>query len=141
MVELQLELRKGDISVKIKGASPDEVLLQFDAALSLLQSATEKLKEKKIEIPTVPTFVPSIEVPNIGAPPPAGCRDAIVRLLSTDWGRVPKTLGEIMEALKINGIYYPKARVASELLIMTRTGIARRLKTKTGFAYILAKPV
>lgn len=137
MAEFELELRRGDIYIRIKGA-PNDISEGIDEALDLLEKAAEKLKEKKIEIKVAPTMAP--EVPQIAPPTPATCRDAILKLLSTDWGKTPKTLGDIIEAMEINGIYYPKARVASELLSMTRTGMARRLRTKAGFAYILAKP-
>jgi len=137
LAEFELELRRGDINIKIKG-TPNEVSEGIDEALNLLEKVAEKLKEKKIEMKVAPTIAP--EVPHIAPPTPATCRDAILKLLSTEWGKTPKTLGEIIEVMEINGIYYPKARVAGELLSMTRAGIARRLKTKAGFAYILAKP-
>lgn len=139
-MEFELELRKGDISVKIRGASIEETLQRIDDAIQLLEKATKKVEEKKVKIAVAPT-IPTAAIPHIGPPPPTSCRDAIVRLLSTDWGRTPKTLGEIIEAMKINGIYYPKSSVAGELLSITRSGIARRMKTKAGFAYILARPV
>lgn len=140
MAELELELKKGDVSVKIRGATINEILHQIDNALSLLEQVMEKLKEKKIEIPVTPT-IPTVEVPHLGPPVPSSCRDAILRLLSTDWGRIPKTLGEIIQAMEINGVYYPKSSVASGLLSLTRSGVLRRLKTKVGFAYIQARPL
>jgi len=140
LVELELELRRGDLSVIIRGATINEILQQMDNALSLLEQAAGSLKEKKIEIAVTPT-IPTTEAPHIGPPAPASCRDAVTRLLSTDWGRTPKTLGEIIQAMEINGIYYPKSSVAGELLSLTRSGVMRRLKTKAGYAYILARPL
>lgn len=139
LTDLELNIRKGDIGVTIRGSSKEEVLQKIDDALALLEDAMEKLKTKKIEIATAP-IVPPVEIPHLSAPP-TSCRDAIVKLLSTDWGKTPKTLAEIIEVMKINGIYFAKARVASDLLALTRTGITRRLKSEAGFAYILAKPV
>jgi len=138
-MELELKIRKGDISITIRGSSKEEILQKIDDALALLEGAMEKLKVKKIETITIPA-VPIVEAPHI-SPPPASCRDAIVKLLSTDWGKTPRTLSEIIEAMKINGIYFEKARVAGDLLALTRGGITRRLKTEAGFAYILAQPV
>jgi hypothetical protein len=136
MGEFELELRRGDVNLRIRGTS-SEVSAGIDQAIDLLEQVSAKLKEKKIEMKVSPLASP--EVPHIAPPTPATCRDAILKLLSTEWARSPKTLGELIEVMEINGIYYPKARVATELLSMTRAGIVRRLKTKIGFAYILAK--
>jgi hypothetical protein len=137
LAELELKIGKGDISITIRGSSKGEILQKMDDALALLEGAMEKLETKKIAMITAPT---AVEVPHI-SPPPTSCRDAIVKLLSTEWGKEPRTLSEIMDAMKINGIYFTKARVASDLLTLTRSGITRRLKTEAGFAYILAHPV
>jgi hypothetical protein len=139
MAEMELNIRKGDIGIAIRGSSKEEILPKIDEALALLESAMEKLKARKIEITSVPTVI-AVEMPHISTPA-TSCRDAIVKLLSTEWGKTPRTLSEIIDAMKINGIYFEKARVASDLLTLTRTGITRRLKTEAGFSYILAKPV
>lgn len=138
MTELELNIKKGDLTITIRGSSKEEIIQRVEDALALLEDVTKKLTTKPIEIPQTPT--PTVEVPHI-SPPPTSCRDAIVKLLSTEWGKTPRTLSEIIEAMKINAIYYPKSSVAADLLTLTRSGITRRLKTEAGFAYILAKPV
>jgi len=139
MNELELNIKKGDLTITIRGSSKEEIIQKVEDALALLEDVAKKLTTKTIELPRAPT--PTIEVPHI-SPPPTSCRDAIVKLLSTEWGKAaPRTLSEIIEAMKINAVYYPKARVASDLLALTRSGITRRLKTEAGFAYILAQPV
>lgn len=83
----------------------------------------------------------------VGAPevPPAivganTCREAIAKLFASDWGRKPRTMRQIADAMKLSAIYYPDANIATELNRMTRIGLLRRLKDKKGFTYVSAKP-
>lgn len=67
------------------------------------------------------------------------CREAIAGLFSSDWGRSPKSLKDVVNAMKLNGIYYPNDNVSVELLRMTKLGLLRRLKEGNGFKYVSAK--
>ena len=72
----------------------------------------------------------------------ASCREAIFKLMSSDWGRRPKTMREISDALKLSAIYYQDPVVSTELRRMTNIGMLRRLKSEDGkgFAYVIARP-
>lgn len=81
----------------------------------------------------------------VGEEPPAisgtaSCREAIAKLFASDWGRKPRTMRQIVDAMKLSAIYYPDSTVAVELGRMTRIGLLRRLKDKKGFCYVSAKP-
>ena len=81
------------------------------------------------------------EYPTLSLPPNASCPDVIVELLKTDWGRkAPRTLNEIMEAMKLNALHYPKGTVSGRLADMTKKGVLRRIQTERGYGYILIKP-
>jgi len=68
------------------------------------------------------------------------CREAIFKLMSSDWGKKPKTMREISDALKMSAIYYQDPVVSTELRRMTRIGMLRRLKSEDGnFAYVIAR--
>jgi hypothetical protein len=68
-------------------------------------------------------------------------REAILKLLSTGWGRTPKSQGEIRKALEVSALYYVGPVIANELRRMTRLGLLRRLPAKGGgFSYVLANP-
>ena len=68
------------------------------------------------------------------------CREGIAKLFASNWGKKPRTLRQIIDAMKLNAIYYPDQNVAVELKRMTQVGILRRLRTKEGFAYVSGKP-
>jgi hypothetical protein len=78
-------------------------------------------------------------------PPPlsgvTSCREAIAKLFASDWGKKPRNLSQIIDAMELNAIYYSKQAVAVELKRMTQLGILRRLRTAEGFAYVSGKPV
>jgi len=138
MSDIELEIRKGNLAVKIRGNTKNEVLSKCDEAFAILNEAYSKLEgkgvvTKEISAPTV------TEAPVITAP--KSCREAITKLMTTDWGRKPRTLSDIIDAMQMSAVYYSKPRVATELIRMTRLGILRRLKTEAGYAYVLAKPL
>jgi hypothetical protein len=84
-----------------------------------------------------PIFVGE-EAPRISGT--ATCREAIAKLFASDWGRKPRTIRQIVEAMKLSAVYYSYNNVAVELGRMTRIGLLRRLKEKEGFSYVSAKP-
>lgn len=122
-------------SSKMVGEIQDHLSLSFKGLKKLREMFGAK------EVTKAPTEVVSAtekaEIPSIGTPTSA--RDGVLRLLSSSWGRRPKNLAEIMDALEVNAIYYPKATVAAELNRMTASGILRRMRTKSGYAYVLAQ--
>lgn len=68
------------------------------------------------------------------------CREAIAKLFASDWGRKPRNIRQIIDAMKLNAIYYPDTNVAVELSRMTKIGLLRRLRDQKGFTYVSAKP-
>lgn len=69
-----------------------------------------------------------------------GCSDAVVRLLSTDWGRTsPRTLPEIIEAMRVNAVHYPVTTLSGVLNWLVRKGKVKRWKTEKGYVYVLAQ--
>jgi hypothetical protein len=83
----------------------------------------------------------SEEFPSIAIDPATSCPDAIIQLLSTDWGRrKPRTLSEILAAMKVNAIHYPEGTVKGRLTDLTKRGVLRRINSGRGYEYILIKP-
>lgn len=69
-----------------------------------------------------------------------GCSDAVVRLLSTDWGKMaPRTLPEIIEAMRVNAVHYPVTTLSGVLNWLVRKGRVKRWKTEKGYVYVLAQ--
>lgn len=81
-----------------------------------------------IPAPMEPETFPSISAES--------CADAIVALLSTDWGRKkPRALAEIMAALEANALHYSRRVIGFTLTRLTRRQKVRRWKAKEGFIY------
>ncbi|MFQ6068519.1 MAG: hypothetical protein ACE5KD_03145 [Candidatus Bathyarchaeia archaeon] len=68
------------------------------------------------------------------------CSQAVLKLLETEWGAWrPRTMAEIVEALKANAIHYPSTTLSGVLSWLVKKGKVRRWKTDAGYVYILAE--
>jgi hypothetical protein len=68
------------------------------------------------------------------------CKEAIIRLLETDWGKWrPRTMEELKEAMDASDLKYSVTVLNLNLKDLTDKGIIRRWNTNTGFVYILAE--
>ena len=130
-----------------------EIKEKIDIAKQAVADLDEPLKTKAfgvvlsklLEEHVTEKIVPTGEAVFVGEEPPrisgtATCREAIAKLFASDWGRKPRSMRQIIEAMKLSAIYYPDSTVAVELGRMTRIGLLRRLKEKEGFSYVSAKP-
>jgi len=115
-----------------------------EAALNLVDQLLVKL-EPAPEVGR-PEAVPSTAVPFSAsgaelAPPVTESKlpDALMQLLGSDWGRTPRTLREISEALKLSAKHYALPVVSTALARLTKAGQVRRLKKGEVFSYVGAK--
>ena len=68
------------------------------------------------------------------------CSKAVLKLLETEWGAWrPRTISEIVSALKTNAIHYPSSTLSGVLSWLVKKGKVRRWKTDAGYVYILAE--
>ncbi len=71
---------------------------------------------------------------------PSGVRDAILKVLSTPWGKHPRTWREIYEALKSNEFYYGEGNVSGSLTqLVSELKKVRRVKLDGKTGYVLVK--
>ncbi|MGC9189137.1 MAG: hypothetical protein ACP5GG_00190, partial [Conexivisphaera sp.] len=56
------------------------------------------------------------------------------------WGRRPRRLSEVMDALSSFGLIYPKSSVAVALLRLAKEGEIRRFKEGGEYVYIEREP-
>lgn len=133
--ELKVRVRVGDCEAEVAGRKEDvlEILSSVENVISILSSAT-RFRDSEPKPEAQPEGLPQVQMErNIQAP------DAIVKLLSTEWGNKPRNLTDIMGALEVNAIHFPKGTVAGRLTDLTRRGVLRRVKTAGGFGYVLVK--
>ncbi|MCD6529336.1 hypothetical protein J7L06_03505 [Candidatus Bathyarchaeota archaeon] len=128
----------------MEGARNDvlNTLESIPELLTAMSTSLQTIAQTKVKAPqTTETTKPREEYPTLSLPPNASCPDVIVELLKTSWGRkAPRTLNEIMEAMKLNALHYPKGTVSGRLADMTKKGVLRRIQTEKGYGYILIKP-
>ena len=136
-----IRVKIGECEIELKG-SKDDVLNVIDnlpKIVSIVSNSFDLSKTQKVM--TLASKTPTKEVyPTLTVPPSASCPNAIVKILSTEWGRrEPRTLRDIIEVMKINAIHYPEGTVKGRLTDLTKKGILRRIRTERGYGYILAK--
>ena len=96
MVEnrLTVRIKLGEFEVEVSGLR-EEVLSTLDSISEIVSKVSKAFTEAPIPSKIVagakaPVHAPAVEVelPSIRAP--SGVTDAILKLLSTDWGRTPE---------------------------------------------------
>lgn len=141
-----VSIKVGNCEVQLNGAKSDvmetlEKLPDILKSLSEAMSGSSTLKEPEIldtvgKAREVRSTVK--EYPTINVSSNAKCPEVIMKLLGTEWGRsAPRTSKDIMEAMKVNAMYYPEGTVLGRLTDLTKKGVLRRIKTEKGYAYIL----
>jgi len=143
-----LRVRLGQYEVEISG-SRDEVMKTVDDLPSLVATISEAFSETraKDDAPNrttasseaVSSLLPFTSYPSIQST--GNCSDAVLRLLSTDWGRVtPRSLPELVEAMKANAVHFPATTLSGVLNWLVRKGRIKRWKTDKGYVYVLSGP-
>jgi len=137
--------KMGEYEVEISGTR-EEVLKTIEELANLMTNvykAFETVKPKTVATLSVKTEPSKVEAVTQIYPKilrTENCDDAILRVLETDWGKWrPRTINELKEALKANGLHYSKRMFAGVLMGLVRKGKVRRWKTDAGHVYILAE--
>ena len=138
-----VRIRIGANEVEVSGTQ-EEVMKTLGNISELVSKVTLAFGKTPVPPPTQEgedTPQMSEEFPSVAIDPATSCPDAITQLLSTDWGkRKPRTLGEILAAMKVNAIHYPEGTVKGRLTDLTKRGVLRRISSGRGYEYILIKP-
>lgn len=142
-------VRAGEFEIEING-SREEVLRTVDELPGLMvkvRGAFEGLKPKeamKVTVRAEPSKAQTEEkviaqnLPKIA--PTDNCSEAILRVLESDWGKWrPRTVNELKEVLKANGMSFPGRILSGTLMGLVRKGVVRRWNTNAGYVYILAE--
>ena len=112
-----------------------EITIEADTLEELERSIKKVISLGKVEETQTETPTNQISIPTIGAG--LGCSNSIRALLQSDWGREPRTMKEIEDALEANALYFSKGTLSGTLTMMTKTGSLRRIKRAGRWAYIL----
>jgi len=122
----------GQREIEISG-SREEVMKAIEELPQLIETVSKAFEStataKETEQPAVSAY------PSVSA---SGCSEAVLQLLASDWGKQPRSLPELGEALKANSVYYPSTTVSGVLSWLVRKNKIKRWKTDKGYVYVLA---
>jgi len=128
---VELKFRYGNIEIELKGNRGD-VEYFLDKVFSLVSSALvstpqERVAKEKIGLKDVVENFPKIVIKG-GEP----LTEILTTLFSSEWGREPRNLREVIQALETYGLYYSKSTVAVSLNRLVKRGVLRRIRGKDG---------
>ena len=125
-------VKMGQMEIEIS-ESREEVMKTIEELPQLMQTVSKAFKStKKGEDQSQSD---SSAYPSVSA---SGCSEAVLQLLDSDWGKQPRSLPELGEALKANAVYYPSTTVSGVLAWLVRKNKIKRWKTDKGYVYVLA---
>jgi len=139
-----IRVRIGNCEIELSGRKEEvmKTLNELPRVMETVSKSFESAMEEQTRIPPVrevkraEVVEPPEAIPTI--PKPSGPSDAIIKLLSTEWGRKPRIWQEINDALMTNAIYYSKGSITGTLTNLTKKNKLRRIRTEKGYGYILS---
>jgi len=145
---ISVRFKVGNIELQLEG--PRQLIIEMiESDLpKIFDSVSRMAVDRQPQRPATETTQPSADLPDTSAAPTSpeaealpsisagSCADAIIALLSTEWGRrKPRTLSEILAALEANALHYSRRVIGFTLTRLTRRQKVRRWKAKEGFVY------
>ncbi|MEE8355466.1 MAG: hypothetical protein V3S09_06525 [Candidatus Bathyarchaeia archaeon] len=139
----RLRVRIGDKEVEL-GGDKEDVLSTLDNLSSIVEKVTHAFEVDNLALPAAPErreieAASLLDIPKISRT--SKCGDAVVALLTTDWGNSPRTISELREAMEANAIFFPKTTLSGVLVWLVKKGRIRRWKDKKrGYLYVINEP-
>jgi hypothetical protein len=136
---IKIRVRSGQNEAEIEAT-----LDQIREIIALIPEIASKFPESRNEVrhmmtPNEPTSAqPPVDVhgpsqlPTITVVKGDSLSDIISKCFGDQWGKVPRKLSDVREALQSYGLNYPKQSVAVALLRLAKTSKIRRFKSEGG---------
>ena len=140
--ELKIRVKVNDFEVELQGEA-ETIAKAMDTLREILtwipKPGSIVTQSKPIETSVTHQASPQQTLPNIKVEKGDSLAEIIVKMFSDPWGRTPRRLGEVREALASYGLVHPKQSVAVALLRLSQSGKLRRFKE--GGEYIYTAPL
>jgi hypothetical protein len=134
-----IKIRFGNKEVEFSG-SKEDVLEAVDNFPTIMEKVAHAFTTTPKKPLAEPLSAGKEKLPSISVDPDTPCPEAILKLLSTEWGREkPRKLRELLDVMKINAIHYPVGTVKGRLTDLTKKGALRRVKEGREYGYIRVK--
>jgi hypothetical protein len=133
-VPFSLRVKFGSHEIEISGTR-EEVMKTIEELPHLIANVSKAFDtvnikvnaSKPVALATYPTISSS-----------ANCSEAVLKLLKTDWGKQqPRTLPELIKAMKVNALHYPSTTLSGVLVWLVKKNKVKRWKTDKGYVYAL----
>jgi len=135
----RLRVRIGDMEVEM-GGEREEVLSTLEDLSGIISKVSKafRMKESRDNPGALERGIREVRGDYPRIPWTSRCSEAVVSLLSTEWGKTPRTLSELREAMEANAIFFPKTTLSGVLVWLVKRGRLRRWRDKKkGYLYIL----
>jgi hypothetical protein len=131
-MSFSFRVKIGSQEIEISGTKQEvlETIKELPNLLETVSQAFGSTETGEETVESVGSVYPSISS--------SSCGEAVLQLLASDWGRQPRGLTELGEALKANAVYYPSTTVSGVLAWLIRKNKIKRWKTDKGYVYVLA---
>jgi hypothetical protein len=137
--KIRIRVRSGQNEAEIE-AAPD----QLKDLIALIPEIASKFpssspETRRIMVPNEPTSAqPPVDVPVRSQLPAISVEkgdslsDIISKFFADQWGKTPRKLSDVREAMQSYGLNYPKQSVAVALLRLAKSSKIRRFKSEGG---------
>jgi len=135
----EIEIESADVSSLREIVEAASKLFETLSAVSEHRSVQEGLVQEKIveeRQPAAASLPETPELPVIKIEKDDSLPSILVKMFSTQWGRKPRKLMEVKEALDSYGIIHPKQSVAVALMRLAKDGKLRRFKLEGEYVYV-----
>lgn len=134
-LNVKLTIRSGGVEVSTEGTL-SELSEELDSLSNFVEEVASKLGvESGIEVSTEAQKIinDSSEVPTIKVT--KSSTDNLRSLFNTSWGRKPRVLAEILNALEVNAVPDTPQNVNVYLVRLVKQGFLRRIQKGTKWSY------
>ncbi|MFP3208877.1 MAG: hypothetical protein RXQ62_01605 [Nitrososphaeria archaeon] len=141
---IRVRVRTPGGEVEIEVGDPASVDAAMDVASRIMRELASKPQggaPPEARAPGEAQGAERIEIPDLKVEKGDSLADVILKMFETSWGRKPRRLSEIMDALSSYGLIYPKSSVAVALLRLAKGGEIRRFKEGGEYVYIRREPL
>lgn len=135
----KVSVRIGEFQVELEGSHGNVKKLMCKDLFDFIKGLQETIKQLPASTEVTPEVTPEISVEEETVPPlgrPSTTIDALSQLFKTDWGRKPRLLSDVMQALEANGLYYQKPVVAKVLVDLIKKKELHRIGSKGSYKYV-----
>jgi len=147
---IRVRVRTSGGEIEIEVGDPSSVDAAMDAVSRIVRElAAEEVstgagegisaQPRDIDIQRT-TSRPPGDLPEVRVERGDSLADVIKKMFGGEWGRRPRKLSDVMDALASYGFIYPKSSVAVALLRLAKDGEIRRFKQEGEYVYIQREP-